>query len=180
MKQNLRNVIFVWLFVLSVVCNARAEPIPNYGGRPIGFWLSHLAFSAVDRDGKDIEKGFPEKYRTIEDAERHQKTVKEFREKAPIAVRSIGTNALPYIFQMLTFKGGEIPKFLLSEDDGIERESSPRVVRGRAIVALEALRAHRAVIEPALKEMLKNQSNLDVKGAIVASLKGLLPPRKSS
>jgi hypothetical protein len=143
-----------------------------FEAKPIGYWLAYTEFSAFCSQGFSTERGYPEKYSTVEQAEKHQKTVAEARRKAPQAIHAMGIVTLPYLYRMLLFDGAPTKlEFLWQPADDIPREETPAIIRGTAVVAFESLKEYQPTIEPQLRVLLHQKDITDaVKGSILGAL----------
>lgn len=153
-----------------------ALPEPVFEGHPVSFWLDELPFVDVDETGQNSEKGYPEFYANLAEAEAHQKRIEGIRKKAPKAIQALGTNALPSIWPRLKSQStpGESGQRITDPVTGVKKEVSGRVFRGQAIEALILLKKHRKAIEPTLVEITgdRKQSKV-VRGAAFYALKQL-------
>jgi hypothetical protein len=152
-------------------------PEPVYDGKTVSFWLDQLPFVDASEQGFDTEKGFPESYKDLAEAESHQKSIKETRDKAPKAIVQIGTNAIPYLLTRLMtadMRSGDNQTYEIDPATGIKREISGRVLRGQAIVACELLKKQRNVLEPQLvKIAMDGKATKIVRAAAFSALKKL-------
>jgi hypothetical protein len=152
-------------------------PEPLYEGKTISFWLDQLPFVDASEQGFDTERGFPESYKDLAEAESHQKSIKETRDKAPKAIVQIGANAIPYLLTRLKtpdIRGGDNQTYEVDPATGIKREISGRVLRGQAIVACESLIKQRNVLEPQLVKIAQDAKAAKiVRAAAFSALKKL-------
>jgi len=166
-----------WIILLAMACLSRAQldqPLPpTYEEKPLGYWLAYSQFSDFCSQGFSGVRGFPERYATVEQAEKHQKSIADIRKQAPKAIAEIGLDTLPYLYRMLLYDGPPNSRleFLWKPTDGIPRDETPEIIRGTAVVAFESLKKHRQTIEPQLRLFLRQKGlRDDVKGSILGGL----------
>ena len=170
------KVVRLLLFSITITLGRAqldAPPPPIYEGKPLGYWLAYLEFSNFCSQGFSTERGFPERYSTIEQAEKHQKSIAEIRKAAPKAITGMGLETLPYLYRMLLYDGSPDSRldFLWKPADGIPRDETPEIIRGTAVVAFESLKQFRPTIEPQLRVFLHEKGlRDDAKGAVLGAL----------
>jgi hypothetical protein len=182
--SSLFSILFIAI-ALSTSAADHQKPAPGptlepmFDGQPLSFWLRYIIFDAVSDDGKPRESGYPEKFPTDEAMNAYNKRVALLRKRAPTAIKSMGTDAIPFLHEQLLTPGDNNQRTWSKEKDQVEIETSPRVIRGQAVHAYIYLKDHRELIEPQLVKLtLDKKQPKETRAAALAALSYISPQRR--
>jgi hypothetical protein len=154
-----------------------AEPKePSFEGKPLSFWLRYTSYIGVDNSGRLSDSEYPEKFQTEAELDNYGKTVASLRAKVPLAIKSMGDKALPFLYEKLRTPGKGRMQFILDKEYNVEFENSGQVIRGQAIRAFTYLKDRQKVIEPELLKIISDPTlKPEVRGASLGALRLLSP-----